>query len=139
MAADGAALAEVRAGITFGVELYFPWDAPEAVVDISSGGVVPLSSSVVVRVQRKVVCFRAGTFVVCKSWFRIVVEWTKIFTLLPLLVGLGRWCLPRAGDTDMVGGHQRMPDLSLESPFDVHQDRPVSGWYAGLPVPHNVV
>ena len=38
MAADGAALAEVRAGITFGVELYVPWDAPEAVVDISSDG-----------------------------------------------------------------------------------------------------
>ena len=42
MAADGAALAEVRAGITFGVELYVPWDAPEAVVDVSSEGVVPL-------------------------------------------------------------------------------------------------
>ena len=25
-------------------------------------------------------------------------------------------------DTDMAGGHQRMPDLSLEGPFDVHQD-----------------
>ena len=35
---DGAALAEVRAGITFGVELYILWDAPEAVVDISSEG-----------------------------------------------------------------------------------------------------
>ena len=32
-----------------------------------------------------------------------------------------------AGDTDMAGGHQRMPDLSLEGPFDVHQDRLVSG------------
>ena len=32
MAADGAALAEVRAGNTFGVELYVLWDAPEAVV-----------------------------------------------------------------------------------------------------------
>ena len=42
MAADGAALAEVKAGITFGVELYVPWDAPEAVVDISSEGVMPL-------------------------------------------------------------------------------------------------
>ena len=41
-AADGAALAEVRAGITFGVELYIPWDAPGAVVYISSEGVVPL-------------------------------------------------------------------------------------------------
>ena len=38
----GAALAEVRAGITFDVELYVPLDAPEAVVDISSEGVVPL-------------------------------------------------------------------------------------------------
>ena len=42
MAADGAALAEVRAGIMFGVELYVPWDAPEAVMDVSSEGVVPL-------------------------------------------------------------------------------------------------
>ena len=30
------------AGVTFGVELYVPWDAPEAVVDISSAGAVPL-------------------------------------------------------------------------------------------------
>ena len=36
MAMNGAALPEERAGITFGVELYVPWDAPEAVVDISS-------------------------------------------------------------------------------------------------------
>ena len=27
----------------------------------------------------------------------------------------------------MAGGPQRSPDLSLEGPFDVHQDRPVSG------------
>ena len=38
MAADGVALVEVRAG----VELYVQWDAPEAVVDVSSEGVVPL-------------------------------------------------------------------------------------------------
>ena len=44
MATEGAALVENRAGITFGVELYVPWDAPEAVVDISSAGVVPLRS-----------------------------------------------------------------------------------------------
>ena len=31
-----------RAGVTFGVELHVPWDAPEAVVDVSSAGVVPL-------------------------------------------------------------------------------------------------
>ena len=44
MATDGAALVENTAGITFGVELYIPWDAPEAVVDIQSEGVVPLWS-----------------------------------------------------------------------------------------------
>ena len=31
------------------------------------------------------------------------------------------------GDTDAAGGHPRMPDLSLEGPFDVHQDRSTSG------------
>ena len=31
------------------------------------------------------------------------------------------------GDTDLAGGHQQIPDLSLEGPFDVHQDRPTSG------------
>ena len=41
---EGAALVEDRASITFGVELYVPWDAPEAVVDIHSEGVVPLGS-----------------------------------------------------------------------------------------------
>ena len=35
-------MVEDRGGITFGVELYVPWDAPEAVVDISSAGIVPL-------------------------------------------------------------------------------------------------
>ena len=41
---DGMALVEGRAGITFGVELYVPWDAPEAVMDIHSADVVPLGS-----------------------------------------------------------------------------------------------
>ena len=44
MATEGTVLVENRAGITFGVELYIPWDAPEAVVDIHSDGVVPLRS-----------------------------------------------------------------------------------------------
>ena len=35
---EGAALVEDRAGITFGVELCVPWDAPEAVVDITPMG-----------------------------------------------------------------------------------------------------
>ena len=32
-----------------------------------------------------------------------------------------------AGGSDVAGGPPRLPDLSLEGPFDVHQDRPVSG------------
>ena len=32
-----------------------------------------------------------------------------------------------AGDTDLAGGSQQMPDLSLEGPFDVHQVRTTSG------------
>ena len=39
---EGAVLVEDCAGITFGVELYVPWEAPEAVVDIHSEGVGPL-------------------------------------------------------------------------------------------------
>ena len=41
---EGAALVEDCVWITFGVELYVPWDAPEAVVDIHSEGVVLLGS-----------------------------------------------------------------------------------------------
>ena len=44
MATDGAAVVDGRAGITFGVELYVPWDAPEAVVDLQCEGVVDLRS-----------------------------------------------------------------------------------------------
>ena len=40
-AVDSSAV-DNRAGVTFEVELYVPWDAPEAVVDVSSAGVVPL-------------------------------------------------------------------------------------------------
>ena len=41
-------------------------------------------------------------------------------------VGRGRGS-DTAGGTDVAGGPPRLPDLSLEGPFDVHQDRPVSG------------
>ena len=44
MRMEGVALVNDRAGITFDVELCVPWDAPEAVVDINSVGVVPLGS-----------------------------------------------------------------------------------------------
>ena len=43
MDANGFSVVDNRAGITLGGgELYIPWDAPEAVVDVSSAGVVPL-------------------------------------------------------------------------------------------------
>ena len=42
MDADGFSIVDNRAGVTFGVELYVPWDAPEVVVDVSSAGAVPL-------------------------------------------------------------------------------------------------
>ena len=42
MDADGFSIVDNRAGVTFGVELYVQWDAPEAVVDVSSAGAVPL-------------------------------------------------------------------------------------------------
>ena len=42
MDANCFSVVDNHAGITFGVELYVPSDAPEAVVDVSSAGVVPL-------------------------------------------------------------------------------------------------
>ena len=41
---DGAALADVRSGVTFTAELCVPWDAPEAVVDINSTDLISLGS-----------------------------------------------------------------------------------------------
>ena len=42
MDADGFSIVDNRAGVTFGVELFVPWDAPEMAVDLSSAGTVPL-------------------------------------------------------------------------------------------------
>ena len=42
MDAVGSSEIDNRAGKTFEVELCVPWDAPEAVVDVSSAGVVSL-------------------------------------------------------------------------------------------------
>ena len=72
MAMEGAALVEDRAGITFGV----PWDAPEAVVDIHSEGVVPLGSipdvaGLVGRMLRKAIFCKGGMSAVYMFWFQI--------------------------------------------------------------------
>ena len=42
MDADGFSIVDNRAGVTFGVELYVPWDAQEMAVDLSSGCAAPL-------------------------------------------------------------------------------------------------
>ena len=42
MDAEGFSAVDNRAGVTLGVDLYVPWDAPEAVIYVSSAGVVPL-------------------------------------------------------------------------------------------------
>ena len=66
--ADGFLIVDKCAGVTFGVELYVPLDAPEAVVDISSAGAVPLRNVpmfsdwlVVVTVRQRVAFFREET------------------------------------------------------------------------------
>ena len=89
MAADGAA--EVRAGITFGVELYVPWDAPEVVVDVSSEGVVPLRNipDVIGLVGRREGAAESHVLQgrdVRRMGVRIVGEWTRTFTMLPLSI-----------------------------------------------------
>ena len=42
MDADGFSIVDNRAGVTFGVELYVPWDAPEMAIYLSLTGTVPL-------------------------------------------------------------------------------------------------
>ena len=42
MDADGFSIVDNRAGVTFGVKLYVPWDAPEMAINLSSTSTVPL-------------------------------------------------------------------------------------------------
>ena len=42
MDADWFSIVDNRAGVTFGVELYVPWDALEMAIDLSLTGTVPL-------------------------------------------------------------------------------------------------
>ena len=42
MDAAGFSVVDNRAGVTFGVELYVPWDALEMATDLSAKGTVPL-------------------------------------------------------------------------------------------------
>ena len=47
--------------------------------------------------------------------------------LIPRRMAAGQGASSQTGETDVAGGHSRMPDLSREGPFDVLQDRPDSG------------
>ena len=40
MDAEGFSIVDNRAGVTFGVELYVPWDMPEMTVDLDSAGIL---------------------------------------------------------------------------------------------------
>ena len=84
MATDGVALVDAQAGIMFGVELYVPWDAPGAVVDLQSEGVVDLGSipDVIGLTGRRPGSEECREMcIVCVLWFRIRGGWIKLFTM----------------------------------------------------------
>ena len=83
MDADGFSIVDNRAGVTFGVKLYVPWDAPEMAVDLDSAGTVPLSNvpDVVATGRRKVVFCKEGMHVAFEWLFRTAEVWTRIFTM----------------------------------------------------------
>ena len=85
LAGFGLSVRRVSEYWTFGVELYVPWDAPEAVVDISSAGVVPLRSILneigLTGRRADAVCYKVEMSAVCEFWFRILAVWTRIFTM----------------------------------------------------------
>ena len=66
--------------------LNVPWDAPEAVVDLQSEGVVDLGSIPDViglagdQVLQNAEFYREEMCVVCVFWFRICGGWIRIFT-----------------------------------------------------------
>ena len=45
MDAAGFSIVDNRAGVTFGVELYVPWDAPDMAMDLSAKGTVSLRNA----------------------------------------------------------------------------------------------
>ena len=81
MDADGFSIVDNRAGVTFGVELYVPRDAPEVVVDVSRS--FPMFSEwlVVVTARQRVAFFRGETPVVFECLFRTVGVWTRTFMM----------------------------------------------------------
>ena len=91
MATDSDAAAGGGAGITFGVELVVPWDAPEAVVDLHSDGVMYLDTVPDViglsgrRKPQGVGFSRDEMCGVCVSLFWIHGGWSRISMTSPSL------------------------------------------------------
>ena len=89
MEADGFSIVDNRAGVTSGVELYVPWDAPEMAIDLSSTGTVLLRnvpdvfgmSGVVATARRRVTFCKGGMPVVFEYLFRTAVVWTRTFMM----------------------------------------------------------
>ena len=89
MEADGFSIVDNRAGVTSGIELYVPWDAPEMAIDLSSTGTVPLRnvpdvfgmSEVVATARRRVTFCKGGMPVVFEYLFRTAVVWTRTFMM----------------------------------------------------------
>ena len=85
MDAAGFSVIDNRAGVTFGVELYVPWDAPEMATDISAKGTVLLRNVQDVfgmRGRRKGATesriLQGGMRVVFVSSSRIAAVWKRI-------------------------------------------------------------
>ena len=89
MDAAGFSIVDNRAGVTFGVELYVTWDAPEMAIDLSAKGTVPLrnvpdvfgmsghSDSVI---ESHILQGRDAR-IVSECWFWTAVVWTRIFMM----------------------------------------------------------
>ena len=87
MDADGFSIVDNHAGVTFGVEIYLPWDAPEMVVDLSSTSTVPLRNVPGVfgmsgrRDSATESRILQGTPVVFECLFRTAKVWTRTFMM----------------------------------------------------------
>ena len=89
MDADGFSIVDNHAGVTFGVELYVPWDAQEMAVDLDSAGTYCTSTERAgclwddwsSTARRKVAFFKELTRVVFECLFRTAEVWTRSFTM----------------------------------------------------------
>ena len=88
MDADGFSIVDNRAGVTFGIELNVPWDAPEMAIELTSSGSVPLRNVPDVfgmsgrrdsATESRILQGRDA--VVFGYWFRTAVVWNRTFMM----------------------------------------------------------